>query len=235
MLLASCLEKLNMDGLFLLILLALAGFTFTRLFTTSKNIRDARYQLELEVPVLRQIGLDTFIDIFNKKHIVFYHPDFKYLEAHNDIDGRIRKSKQYPWYDDTHITHYNFNQAAEELLLGRYGELEICVNIASLELPRLTGKLTRNAQRIMRENGLSATDDLSVPLVLIFGNNKEALTLALESGMHPAIIAEIIYTHKLSSEEAISMLEEAKLYSELPSKWIENLYAINYDKQSINS
>jgi hypothetical protein len=173
---------------------------------TSKNLNSV---LDTEMIYLEPMGLDTFypektIHSLRFPHnsmqeVTFYHPQYLFS------------------------TPYDFNSENTYATQGTYVSMRSLINVAPNKFKEHVKKIKYNVQSFKKENQLEYVESKTlVPLMYIFGKDINKIKDALDSEIHPAVLAAIISKH---GEHIMEELKESK---NLPIEWLSKIYDFEY-------
>lgn len=163
----------------------------------------------LEMKCLEPFGLDTYYPQYSihalsfphkvMKEITFYHPEYLFK-----LD-------------------YDFNHENTYFVQGSYVSMQSLLAVAPKQLKANVKILRKNVKAFQEAHNFQDIDLRTlVPLMYIFGDNPQNIRIALESEMHPAIIAVLV------NKEGEHIVGQLKEMATLPIEWLSNIYEFAY-------
>jgi hypothetical protein len=228
------------NAITIVVVLAVLVLAYLKL-DSQKGLAGAKSPLDL----LRSVGLNNIIDTMGRRHIVFYHPQFKYLTIEENSNASthtvnasannfgIINNKYNFGYDNHSLAKYNFNKAGAELIFGKSNFLEDELRFSEYGFSKIIKKAIERTRAFMVEHGIEGEATKVLPLILILADDPILIKKALEVEISPAILAEIIHSKKLPKSDIYPLLLEYNAYKDLPISWVSQLYELTLDKRNL--
>lgn len=185
---------------------AIIGIVIFMSYELNKDkLKRLDFILEEEVRVLNRIGLDSRIESNGfTKRLFFYHPSFIFE------------------------TKYNFNMMAARNIQDTFMAMDSVLNVKKDEFKKIIKTIFKTSSAFIKENSLESYP-LShvIPLIFIFDFNIDSIRAALESEIHPAVIAAIS-----EQNDALEIIKTTEGLKDMPIEWLAEIYNFSYTSKT---